>query len=193
MTTKVKPSSPGQLQCQTLESPCWCPGCCSFQRPDFTSWVIRPSNHILYMIYHIWLRRDLSDQLLVRRETSTGSRSCVQFAEKPFGAIVLVLRAAPPKQYLSWCPFEILTQPWRSCRSARRQGRTRWKHSRPLRRSSKQELWRGRRQSKKAFLMSQLFVIDSQKMTTTPIILRGHLNQASFPFLSCWLVGWSVT
>ena len=46
------------------------------------------------MIYHIWLRRDLSDQLLVRRETSTGSRSCVQFAEKALGAIVLVLRAA---------------------------------------------------------------------------------------------------
>ena len=54
------------------------------------------------MIYHIWLRRDLSDQLLVRRETSTGSRSCVQFAEKALGTIVLVLiRAAPPKQYLS--------------------------------------------------------------------------------------------
>ena len=154
MTTKVKPSSQGQLQCQTLESPCWCPGCCSFQRPDFTSWVIRPSNHILYMIYHIWLRRDLSDQLLVRRETSTGSRSCVQFAEKALGAIVLVLGAAPPKQCLPWCPFEILTQPWRSCRSARRQGRTRWKHSRPLRRSSQQELWKGRRQSKKIFFMS---------------------------------------
>ena len=46
------------------------------------------------MIYNIWLRRDLSDQLLVRRETSTGSRSCVQFAEKALGAIVLVLGAA---------------------------------------------------------------------------------------------------
>ena len=119
--------------------------------------------HIWYMIYHIWLRRDLSDQLLVRRETSTGSRSCVQFAEKALGTIVLVLGAAPPKQYLSWCPCEILTQPWRSCRSARRQGRMRWKHSRPLRRSSKQELWRGRRQSKRIFFISQLFVIDSQK------------------------------
>ena len=117
MTTKVKPSSPGQLQCQTLESPCWCPGCCSFQRPDFASWIIRPfiiydiydiTTMTRYIIYHIWLRRDLSDQLLVRRETSTGSRSCVQFAEKALGAIVLVLGAAPPKQYLSWCPFETL-------------------------------------------------------------------------------------
>ena len=115
MTRKIKPSSPGRLQCQTLESPCWCPGCCSFQRPDFASWIIRQSHYIWYMIYHIWymiyyiwLRRDLSDQLLVRRETSTGSRSCVQFAEKPFGTIVLVLGAAPPKQYLSWCPFETL-------------------------------------------------------------------------------------
>ena len=102
MTTKVKPSSPGQLQCQTLESPCWCPGCCSFQRPDFISWIIRPfiiydindiTTMTRYIIYHIWLRRDLSDQLLVRRETSTGSRSCVQFAEKALGAIVLVLGA----------------------------------------------------------------------------------------------------
>ena len=114
MTTKVKPSSPGQLQCQTLESPCWCPGCCSFQRPDFASWFRKPCiiydiYDIWYMIYNIWLRRDLSDQLLVRRETSTGSRSCVQFAEKALGTIVLVLiRAAPPKQYLSWCPFETL-------------------------------------------------------------------------------------
>ena len=99
MTTKVKPSSQGQLQCQTLESPCWCPGCCSFQRPDFASWFRKPCiiydiYDIWYMIYNIWLRRDLSDQLLVRRETSTGSRSCVQFAEKALGAIVLVLGAA---------------------------------------------------------------------------------------------------
>ena len=49
MTTKIKPSSPGQLQCQTLESPCWCPGCCSFQRPDFTSWIRKPC-----IIYDIW-------------------------------------------------------------------------------------------------------------------------------------------
>ena len=107
MTTKVKPSSPGQLQCQTLESPCWCPGCCSFQRPDFASWIIRPfiiydiydiTTMTRYIIYHIWLRRDLSDQLLVRRETSTGSRSCVQFAEKALGTIVLVLIRAAPRQ-----------------------------------------------------------------------------------------------
>ena len=54
MTTKVKPSSQGQLQCQTLESLCWCPGCCSFQRPDFAAWIIRQSHYIWYIIYDIW-------------------------------------------------------------------------------------------------------------------------------------------
>ena len=50
--------------------------------------------------------------------------------------------------------LDVLLKPWKSCRSARRQGRTRWKHSRPLRRFSQQELWKGRRQSKKIFFMS---------------------------------------
>ena len=157
MTTKVKPSSPGQLQCQTLESPCWCPGCCSFQRPDFAAWIIRQSHYIWYIIYDIWFII-YSWQETWAINSSLGER-LLPAAALAFSSQRRRLEQSSwswePKQYwCPWCLFELLTQPWRSCRSARRQDRTRWKHSRPLQRSSQQELWKGRRQSKKIFFMS---------------------------------------
>ena len=83
MTTKIKPSSPGQLQCQTLESLCWCPGCCSFQRPDFASWIIRPSHYIWYMIYHIsYMIYHISYMVEKRPERST-PRSERDFYRQP--------------------------------------------------------------------------------------------------------------
>ena len=159
MTTKIKPSSPGQLQCQTLESLCWCPGCCSFQRPDFTSWIRKPC-----IIYDIWY-------IIYGWEETWAINS--SFGERLLPAAALAFssqRRRLEQSSWSWeqhrqnniC-LDVLLKPWKSCRSARRQGRMRWKHSRPLRRSSKQELWRGRRQSKRIFFISQLFVIDSQK------------------------------